>query len=430
MTAVAPEAPSPDEPPTTRLTAVPPLEPEPREPEPVDEPEPEPVGEPEPERLPAFAMPELRQYADPKAVVDLARQGAKASRKPAAVLGRGLLAAAARAGRGTLTAVARIVRLVLTGTRVLLGLLVGWMTGQHSKSGSVAARFGGVAALLYVLARTAAAHPAETAATAAGVWFLAAVLAARGAFDGLVKKAKAKTAKGDAKPGEKTAPKPGNPEEKTAPKPEEKTPAQDVEKTGERPRKGLAGWLRKKPAPAPADAPAQAPANAPAEAVQEPPLTALIRELIGDDNGVHLSTLRPAIRERFPAFSQASDKRVRELLVGEGWDPSRTFRAGGVAGRAGIHRDQLPPLPSPDDGQEAERIGSPPPKSASDLAVSPRSPEAESGGERGRRAPERATEKPPEGWTAEDVSRGYRWVNDIERGPSAWVIQRREDVDG
>jgi hypothetical protein len=26
--------------------------------------------------------------------------------------------------------------------------------------------------------------------------------------------------------------------------------------------------------------------------------------------------------------------------------------------------------------------------------------------------------------TAEDVARGYRWVNDAERGPSAWVIER------
>ncbi|MBC9724378.1 hypothetical protein [Streptomyces sp. TRM68367] len=42
-----------------------------------------------------------------------------------------------------------------------------------------------------------------------------------------------------------------------------------------------------------------------------------------------------------------------------------------------------------------------------------------SGGWRGR--------KVPEGWTREDVERGYRWVNDVKRGPSAWSIDRLDN---
>lgn len=236
---------------------------------------------------------------------------------------------------------------------------------------------------------------------------MAAISAERGAFDALVKRAKGKQR--DAKKGEQQA------------------PTKDADDTPAPRRKGLAHWLRKKPAPFPDSTPTETsdeePAQDPVEDVQEPPLTALIRELIGSDNGVHLQVLRPAMRERFPALAGATDQQLRKVLLDADWDPSRTFRAGGVAGRAGVHRDQLPPLPSPGNGGRAETKRLSAPESAYDLHVSPPAlrdpPGAESGGDLRR--------KVPEGWTREDVERGYRWVNDAERGPSAWSIDRLDN---
>lgn len=389
-----------------------PREPEPREPEPgepePDEAEPEPgePGERQPEPLPTLVMPNLRPYADPKAVLDVTRRGLKASRRPAGSLAR---RAAAEVAAG--------VRHVLAGTGVLLRLLVGWLTGEYGKHGSRMARFGGVGAVVLGIVHTLADYPTEGVGGLALLWLNIGFAHRAGALDALLSKAR----------GEKK--KDGG---KAAAKPVEKAAAKDVDDTPAPRRKGLAGWLRKKsaqvaddaPAETLADAPGEQPEQPPAEVPAEPPLTALIRELIGDENGVHLAVLRPAMRERLPGLAQATDKQLRKVLVDADFDPSRTFRARGVAGCAGIHRDELPPLPSPETGPGVETSGSPPPESSSDQGISPptlrRSPGAES------RAKRRLAI--PEGWTAEDVARGYRWVNDTERGPSAWVMERREDV--
>ncbi|MFC3346062.1 hypothetical protein ACFOOM_01120 [Streptomyces echinoruber] len=366
--------------------------PDPREPEPVREPDAEeddPGHEPgeQPEPLPVLALPDLRPYADPRAVVDVARRGIRASRRPARSLAR-------RAAAGT----AFTARHTLAGTRTLLGLLVGWLTGEYGKHGSRLMRLGGVVVVLLGIVHTFAEYPIEGAVAAAGAWCLAAIATSRGALDTLLKKATGE----QQKDSRKTTAEPAG----DAPPPRWKR---------------LTGRRGKKPAPTAGEQPEQAPAEAPAE----PPLTALIRELIGDDNGVHLAVLRPAMRERLPGLAQATDQQLRKVLVDAGFDPSRTFRARGVAGRAGIHRDELPPPPSPDTGPGAERISSPPPKSGSDLGISSpalrRSPRVKSRGERLRQL--------PEGWTAEDIARGYRWVNDAARGPSAWVMERLEDVE-
>ncbi|MEV8546938.1 hypothetical protein [Streptomyces sp. NPDC051572] len=365
-----------------------------------DEPEAEP-GETQPKRLPIVVIPDLRPYADPKAVVDLARRGAKASRAPVRNAARRVGAILARTVRRALAELALTTGKVLPGSVLLVGLLVGWLNGTYGKKGSIPARFGGAIVALAALAHTIAPSPTQGALVLVWAWCMAAIMAGisaeRGAFDALLKKARGK---------------------------QQKAPADDIEKVPAPRRTGLAAWLRRKPAPVPDNTPAAAPdeesAPDPVEDVQEHPLTALIRELIGTDNGVHLQVLRPAMRERFPALSGATDQQLRKVLLDADWNPSRTFRAGGIPGRAGIHRDQLPPLPSPGDGGKALSGPHSSPKSA---------------GQKGRRRAaeskaKRAGDKSqaiPEEWTREDVERGYRWVNDVERGPSAWTIDHLRD---
>ncbi|WP_327345923.1 hypothetical protein [Streptomyces europaeiscabiei] len=371
-------------------------QPEPREPEPGEEPEPEPEpGEEEPERLPAIVIPNLRPYADPKAVIDLARRGAKASRRPTARLGRRALAGLAHISRLLLAGLAHISRLLLAGSRILLGLLIGWMTGAYGKGGSVLARFGGVALLLYVLARTIGLYPVEAPIAAVWTWCLAALFAARGAFDALVKKATG---------GQR----------KAAKKDEEKATKEDGKKKGQ-------VEPTKDPTPVPAGTPAEDVDQAPAEGPVEPPLTALIRELIGDDNGVHLQALRPAMRERLPGLQNATNQELRQVLVRADWDPSRTFRSRGVPGRAGIHRDQLPPLPSPEDGAGPLSDSLSTERSAGQDDDSPLlSARGEGSGEKRRKGHKRA----PEGWTEEEAARGFRSVADPAAGPHASRIER------
>ncbi|MDQ0961977.1 hypothetical protein QFZ66_005855 [Streptomyces sp. B4I13] len=358
------------------------------------------VGE-KPEHLPTLVLPDLRPYVDPKAVFDVTRRTIKASRRPASSL-----------ARRTVTASAAGMRHVAVGTAALLRLLIGWLTGEYGKHGSRMARIGGVAAVLLGVVHTLADYPGEGVGGLVLLWLTIGFAHRAGALDKLVRKVIGETPKRTGKATEEHA---------------EKAPTKDADEVPAPRREGLARWLRKKPAPVPestpAETPVEEPTQYPVEDVQEPPLTALIRELIGSDTGVHLQVLRPAMRERFPALSGATDQQLRKVLLDADWDPSRKFRARGFPGRAGIHRDQLPPLSSPGDGQGAETKPLSVPKSASDLHISPptlrRSPGVKSGEERHR--------KVPEGWTGEDVDRGYRWVNDAERGPSAWTIERLRD---
>ncbi|PSK43950.1 hypothetical protein B0E38_07755 [Streptomyces sp. 111WW2] len=177
------------------------------------------------------------------------------------------------------------------------------------------------------------------------------------------------------------------------------------------PPKGRGKSVEKKPGPPPADTPDEpaddTPTEGPEQAPEEDPLTALIRAEIGGDNGVHLSDLRPAMRAALPHLSGASDERLREVLTEAGWDPSKKFRARGRAGRQGVHRNQLPPLPSPEGAPGHS------PRAALQGGDRPRpanSSEAESGGER-----------PGEGRRGAG-ERDYDVVPDPEWGPTAWRI--------
>ncbi|MCZ1006352.1 hypothetical protein [Streptomyces lydicus] len=83
------------------------------------------------------------------------------------------------------------------------------------------------------------------------------------------------------------------------------------------------------------------------EAPAEHPVVALVRALIGDDEGVHLGELYPAMRERLDGLSEAPDEQLRQTLTDHRIEVARTVRSRGVAGRTGVRRSALPPLPSP-----------------------------------------------------------------------------------
>ncbi|WP_307663299.1 hypothetical protein [Streptomyces sp. V1I1] len=71
----------------------------------------------------------------------------------------------------------------------------------------------------------------------------------------------------------------------------------------------------------------------------------LVWELVGDRKGVHLSTLRTELEaETARAWTPAD---VRALLASAGVPVRDGVRVRGVGNTTGVHRDDLPPLPSP-----------------------------------------------------------------------------------
>lgn len=113
----------------------------------------------------------------------------------------------------------------------------------------------------------------------------------------------------------------------------------------------------------------------------EPPVIALVRAKIGGEKGVHLSTLYPAMRGALPGCEKAPDEVLREVLREHQIPTRRSVRAGGVAGRSGVHREDLPPLPS----KELSKNGPTPLSTDGDAG---QSKGAESGGEARRGAGE------------------------------------------
>lgn len=80
----------------------------------------------------------------------------------------------------------------------------------------------------------------------------------------------------------------------------------------------------------------------------EPPFIALLRAEIGTEKGIHLRDLYPAMRKRLDGLADAPDERLRQVLTDHGISTRRSIRARGVAGRTGVPRSALPPLPSAD----------------------------------------------------------------------------------
>ncbi|MFD3609013.1 hypothetical protein ACFWXA_13230 [Streptomyces atroolivaceus] len=321
------------------------------------------------------------------------------------------------------------------GIGVLLVLVAGWLSGKYGKRGSIGARFAGVAFLVYAAVKLSQKYEFAWLVAVLAL-IVTAALAATGHIEIPVSKPakkgdeKKKTAEeGGAKKGGKKK-KAATPEEEDGP---EEIPEVSKEAAPEAPRKTfLARFLSRRTAPAedPPTDPEEADEEGPDEDLeeddetpeeeaeetpQEDPLTALLRASIGEDNGVHLGVLRPLMRKALPGLSQATDKELRQHLISAGYDPSRTFRARGVAGRAGVHRSELPPLPSP--GGAPGALSGP----LSGGGERPGPAEISGSGERRRAAGE-----PSERWTAEEEAQGYRWVQDPSK-PCAWKLEKLDD---
>lgn len=360
------------------------------EPPPREEPAPEPATDDTEDQQPpgdagegchrAFSMPDLSPYYDVRPLKELGPLAVAVGRRSGPPLRR----ATARAGQ-TLAAVTLC---LARGLRLLLALAIAWLSGA-GRGGSIPARLGIAAAVTYGVVVTLSHHPAARyLVPAAGLVLLAAAGTGRIPEPG-TKKGKRHTASRAGALGRFTR--------RTSGK-EKPSVTAPVDAPGEA------------PATPPADAPGGASAGAPDDAGDggasdtqqppaEPPLTALIRREIGAENGVHLADLRPAMRAALPGLSTATDEELRQVLVEAGWDPSRKFRARGRAGRAGVHRSQLPQPLSPGATPGGGETHSPPPGDRPRPANSPR-PES----------------------SGEGAERGYRIVEDPQRGPAAWKI--------
>ncbi|MEU9033801.1 hypothetical protein AB0D45_02635 [Streptomyces sp. NPDC048352] len=374
-----------------------------------------------PARRGYMTVPDLRPYVDPRPLRELGPLAVEVGR----TAGPPLLRAVGRLLRD----LGRMLSWYGRGIGVLLVLLAGWLSGRYGKRGSLGARFAGVAFLVYAVVRLSIQYP-YAPWIACFLALAATVAASMGAIEIPVSKpTKKESGKGKGSKGKADQ---APAQDKTAPAEDSPEDADEVskDKPAEAPRAAWAARLFRRSA-APAEAPAElldgtpdeddeeGPEESPEDIEEEPPaapledpLTALLRDAIGGENGVHLEDLRPLMRKGLPGLSQATDKELREHLIQAGYNPTRKFRARGVAGRAGVHRTDLPPLPSPEGTPGAAGDHSPPTLHPSRPANSPGS------GEQRREAGER-----PERWTAEEKARGFRSVPDPERGPSASRIE-------
>lgn len=87
----------------------------------------------------------------------------------------------------------------------------------------------------------------------------------------------------------------------------------------------------------------------PVEEVAEGAAEAFTRwllDLIGDRSGIHLRDLYPAMRQ-LPGHEGRDNSQLRAALNALGIPVTRSLRLGGVAGRSGVAKADLKPLPSP-----------------------------------------------------------------------------------
>lgn len=122
--------------------------------------------------------------------------------------------------------------------------------------------------------------------------------------------------------------------------------------------------------PEPAEESEAGPVNEEADPDDEPPatldrdgLTELLHELLGERGGVHLSVLRTALRKHVPGLGWDRAEALA-LLADAGVRVRPGVRDAGDEVREGVHRDDVPPLPSP-----AWTDPCPPVVAAADLAL-------------------------------------------------------------
>ncbi|MFF2940226.1 hypothetical protein ACFVSQ_10325 [Streptomyces niveus] len=344
----------------------------------------------------ALEMPDLRPYCDVRPLGQLGPLAVQAGKGGGPKAFRFLVQEARNLGR--------MIAWYIGGFIVLARILLGWLGGSYGKGGSAGARFGIAAAAAYALVNTGSQFPIAPWVILGG-FLIVLVMASAGAIRVPV-----------SKPAKKAPAKKGAAEKTTA-KGKEKAPEVSKEDTTAKPSRGLLGLLGNQfkdkvdalaePSPEKEEEDREeAPGDGDEEDEETPledPLTALLRASIGAENGVHLGVLRPLMRQHLPDLSQATDGELRKHLISAGYDPSRTFRARGVAGRAGVHRTDLPPLPSP--GGAAGALSGP----LSAPGERPRPANSSEGGERRRAA-------------GEEPKSGREWVQDPDH-PTAWKIK-------
>ncbi|MFE4691734.1 hypothetical protein ACFRH6_16945 [Streptomyces sp. NPDC056749] len=87
----------------------------------------------------------------------------------------------------------------------------------------------------------------------------------------------------------------------------------------------------------------------PAETLTRDDVAPLLHGLLKDTGGVHLKALKEALPAR-PKRTPWATRDVRALLARVGIRVRDGVRVPGVGGREGVHRDDVPPLPSPTSG--------------------------------------------------------------------------------
>ncbi|MFD8774522.1 hypothetical protein [Streptomyces sp. NPDC059916] len=381
----------------------------------------------DPARLPrSFALPNLRPYYDVRPLKELGPLAVAAGRVGGPPLLRGLT----KTGHGAIIGALCLLR----GGRLLLVLACAWLTGSIGKGGSIPARLGIAAAAGYVLATAPAQHPAVPYGMAAA--FLMLLIAAgtgRIPEPGAKKKQRNKAGEKGRK-NEKTAGEKGRKNEKTAgekPKegaaPEATAKGEEVEKEkpDDVPRGGLLGRLRqfrkgreqtpaaglaKDSASSPDEPAGGTPGPSPEHADQTPvepsrgDLILALHHHVGESSGVLLTTLR--IYCALP-----NTRAVRRVLGEAGIRVREGVRAGPGSG-PGVHRQDFPPLPP----RQAL------PQGAGVVAGE----SANANANNAANGPEEEIGAPGNDWTPGEIERGYRFVQDTERGPSAWKVEHHE----
>ncbi|MEW2068410.1 hypothetical protein [Streptomyces sp. NPDC007346] len=413
-------------------------------PELLDDETAEEAGEPDQEEASAprgyITVPDLRPYIDPRPLAALGPLAAEAARNVSPPLARALRWSL-RALAGLLHDVGRMLAWYGRGIGVLLVLLTGWMCGKFGERGSLGARAGMVATVVYAAVKLTGEHPITPWAIGA-VALLATVMAATGHIEiPEGKPAKKGATKGATK---------GDGKKKGAAEKDAKAPAKGKTAPAESALEETQGAAKEKPANSPAPSwkdrlrgrraasaapPTEASEDTPADPSEEPP---------GEADEAAAETPAPEVQE-VPV--EASPEPSREELIrglhhlyrgGSGVLHTalaqhlslpdtralkRALDGAGIPYREGVrtpagngpgtHHEDIPPLPSPQSPPQGGSVvaGQSANANANNTANAP-----------GEELSAQGTE-----WTPAERKQGFRIVPNPQAGPSASKVERRLD---
>ncbi|GGZ23612.1 hypothetical protein GCM10010387_16010 [Streptomyces inusitatus] len=382
-----------------------------------------------------FALPELRQYADPRPLAELGPLAVEVGKNASPHLLRGLRHLL-RALSSLLTALWQMLCLCATGLTMLIVLGIQWLTGQIGSKGSIGARFAGTGFAVYWVAQLSQ-RSWITPWIVGGVALTLAALVASGQIELPESKSVKGAAKGEK--GEKgKAPakdKKDAPAKSKASAEGKKEATEEASKEGApAPRGGLFARLRKRQEATGEEAgkkddekvdsalleeveeeSGEQPEAEPEEQLEEEPeeaaaslsrqdLIRALHHLYQGGSGVLHTTLR--------AHLSLPDTRAVKGLLDEAGIPYRAGVRSPAGNGPGIHHHDFPPLPPAQDPPQGDVVV------AGQAANTNTNNTANAPAEGGDPAAER--------WIAEDIAAGYRFIQDADRGPTAWKIQHYE----